>query len=131
MGLFGLFGHKKHVYVFWCRFNDAADVRGGNEVIQQLGTKEVAMTIEKVCGRSFNPKNMHILNDLLVNSYSKPMTESYAKKVGDEAWKIASRKFHDEIFDKSKEIDYIGGVCDLTIVPALEKYGLFLTFIEA
>ena len=44
--IMGLFGHKKHVYVFWGRFNDAADIDAGNAVIHQLGTKEVALTID-------------------------------------------------------------------------------------
>ena len=127
----GLFGHKKHVYVFWGRFNDAADIDAGNAVIHQLGTKEVALTIEKVTGKSFKPKNMRILNDLLVNSYSKPLTQSYAHKIMGEAWKILTNKYHDELFDKSSDVPTTGGVCDLTMVPGLEKYGLFLLFVEA
>ena len=127
----GLFGHTKHVYVFWGRFNDAEDVRAGNDVIHQLGTKEVALTIEKVTGKSFKPKNMRILNDLLVNTYSKPLTQSYVNNIMGEAWKILTSKFHDELFDKSKDVPINGGACDLTLVPGLAKYGLFLVFLEA
>ena len=127
----GLFGHKKHVYVFWGRFNDAADINAGNAVIHQLGTKEVALTIEKVTGKSFKPKNMRILNDLLVNSYSKPLTQSYVNKIMEEAWKILTSKFHDELFDKSNDVPISGGAADLTKVPGLEKLGLFLLFVEA
>ena len=91
----------------------------------------MALTIEKVTGKSFKPKNMRILNDLLVNSYSKPLTQSYAHKIMQEAWKILTNKYHDELFDKSNDVPTTGGVCDLTMVPGLEKYGLFLLFVEA
>lgn len=127
----GLFGHKKKVYVFWCRFNDAKEVAEGNSIIRQLGTNEVALTIKKVTGKSFKPQNMRILNDLLVNNYSKPLTQTYVNKIAQEAWSVVTRKYGDELFDKSTDVPVSGGACDLTIVPNLEKYGLFLIFMEA
>lgn len=127
----GLFGHKKKVYVFWCRFDDAQDINGGNQVIGQLGTKEVAMTLEKVAHQSFKPRNMRILTDLMVNSYSKPLTQDYVHRIAGEAWKVLTTKHHDELFDKSDDVPVNGGACDLTKVPGLAKYGLFMVFIEA
>lgn len=127
----GLFGHKKHVYVFWCRFNDAEDIKSSNDMVHMFGTKEVALTIQKVAGKSYKPGNMRILNDLLVNSYSKPLTQSYVNRIMDEAWKILTSKFHDELFDKSNDVPISGGAADLTKVPGLEKLGLFLLFVEA
>ena len=127
----GLFGHKKHVYVFWCRFNDAEDIKSSNDMVHMFGTKEVALTIQKVAGKSYKPGNMRILNDLLVNSYSKPLTQSYVNKIMEEAWKILTSKFHDELFDKSNDVPISGGAADLTKVPGLEKLGLFLLFVEA
>ena len=52
----GLFGHKKHVYVFWGRFNDAADINAGNAVIHQLGTKEVALKFARLLRDKGCPK---------------------------------------------------------------------------
>ena len=46
----GLFGHKKHVYVFWCRFDDAEDLKSSNDMVRLFGTKEVATTIQKLTG---------------------------------------------------------------------------------
>ncbi len=127
----GLFGHKKHVYVFWCRFDDAEDIKSSNDMVRLFGTKEVATTIQKLTGESYKPANMRILNDLLVNSYSKPLTQSYVNKIMDTAWKIVTSKFHDELFDKSNDVPIHGGAADLTKVPSLEKLGLFLLFFEA